>query len=383
MSSEQIGYLFNNAIFLLLTLFILIYVLAKRKLFQSEKYFKVACLLLCVMIIARIGGEMYNPLPGTILEYVKVACLFSFYWILPTITYYLFLYILQIFAVKCSDLKKFLFFIPIIIYHGLLIADLCVFKLDQVGNGWSGLFYIMPFLYLLCSAIVTIVKREKVDAFISFALLLIFVFLITAFTLQGLFYQKGVNFTSGSLSISTFSIFLIVSLDLSNRDPLTHLLNREALRSAIKYYCYLNNKLHKEIEIIMIDIDGFKNINDSFGHNEGDRALIKAAKIISSSSGEGVRCYRYGGDEFIIIHVIKKRKVGVIKEDIEKELLLHNEKYKDGDYQINFSIGSNVYTKESLNDIEFINMVDKLMYEDKKRGTSTNQSFIGKKDDNL
>ena len=83
-------------------------------------------------------------------------------------------------------------------------------------------------------------------------------------------------------------------LNISVTDALTGCRNRMALRQD-----YDNYQKH-EVTVMMIDLDNFKSINDTLGHEEGDRILVEIARLLTNAFGKE-HCYRYGGDEFLII----------------------------------------------------------------------------------
>lgn len=91
-------------------------------------------------------------------------------------------------------------------------------------------------------------------------------------------------------------------LEKSERDPLTKLPNREKLNeySEIAFEKAYHNGTNLGVEIF--DIDFFKQYNDTFGHQAGDRCLKKISQILHSLMEQGIFCARYGGDEFIIIY---------------------------------------------------------------------------------
>ncbi len=89
---------------------------------------------------------------------------------------------------------------------------------------------------------------------------------------------------------------------------------------------------------VMMDIDGFKKVNDTFGHHVGDTMLVKAAEIIVRTfEGDGYETYRIGGDEFAVICM------GVTQEDLEERLLALNE--DRGEFVCEFSYG---FTKVNI-----------------------------------
>ena len=81
---------------------------------------------------------------------------------------------------------------------------------------------------------------------------------------------------------------------MSMTDALTGIRNRMALRS--DYDSYRGH----EVTVMMLDLDNFKQINDTLGHAEGDRILKETGKLLADAFG-AEHCYRYGGDEFLVI----------------------------------------------------------------------------------
>ncbi len=88
-------------------------------------------------------------------------------------------------------------------------------------------------------------------------------------------------------------------LYLSIRDSLTGLFNRRHFFHTLKHEKERAKRQNRALSLILIDIDNFKQYNDTFGHLEGDKALDKLARILKSSLRQSVdSAYRYGGDEF-------------------------------------------------------------------------------------
>jgi diguanylate cyclase (GGDEF)-like protein/PAS domain S-box-containing protein len=88
---------------------------------------------------------------------------------------------------------------------------------------------------------------------------------------------------------------------LSNTDVLTGLLNRRALIDRLEYEIDRAQRYGSELSLILCDIDRFKEINDSFGHAEGDRALRIVSEMLKCSLRKADIVGRYGGDEFMIV----------------------------------------------------------------------------------
>ena len=84
-------------------------------------------------------------------------------------------------------------------------------------------------------------------------------------------------------------------------DPLTNLANRRSLNTAMEGRFAEAQRTGKDLAVLMLDLDGFKQLNDSAGHPAGDRVLIAAARAIEGNCRQYDIAGRFGGDEFIVI----------------------------------------------------------------------------------
>jgi diguanylate cyclase (GGDEF)-like protein len=90
-------------------------------------------------------------------------------------------------------------------------------------------------------------------------------------------------------------------LNLSMRDPLTNLYNRRYLEEALEREGQLAVRRSTAVGIIMLDLDHFKDFNDTFGHDAGDMLLRELAALLTSRlRGSDIAC-RYGGEEFVLL----------------------------------------------------------------------------------
>jgi diguanylate cyclase (GGDEF)-like protein len=85
------------------------------------------------------------------------------------------------------------------------------------------------------------------------------------------------------------------------RDPLTSALNRRQMMDDLDHAVAMCNRYGHHASIIMIDVDRFKPINDTFGHQEGDSVLVNLARTLTSRLRCTDRFYRYGGEEFVAL----------------------------------------------------------------------------------
>ena len=104
-------------------------------------------------------------------------------------------------------------------------------------------------------------------------------------------------------------------------DELTKLPNRRALAQRYLQEMHRARRYHKSIAFLMIDIDHFKQVNDSYGHLEGDAVLHELAKILTSAARESDVCARYGGEEFgIILHETTEQGARTLAERIRAKV---------------------------------------------------------------
>ena len=153
----------------------------------------------------------------------------------------------------------------------------------------------------------------------------------------------------------------------SNLDGLTKVFNRRALDRYLQKITQKGNLQH-ELHLLILDIDDFKSINDTYGHVVGDKILIFIANLLRNTLRDGDKVFRYGGEEFVIIlNRITAEKCEEIAERILHTISTNTLLYKGESVNVTISIGSTKYidgdTPESL-----IDRADKALYNSKKQG---------------
>lgn len=151
-------------------------------------------------------------------------------------------------------------------------------------------------------------------------------------------------------------------------DGLTGLRSRKALDVDIPRILSQENKAKSKCCLLMIDVDEFKEINDTYGHQSGDEALKNVANVLKKSCRETDVIYRYAGDEFtIFLPNSDTEGVKVMLERIRDNL---NEVNKESKFNIALSIGiSSVdYLKEDKDKDKLIKEADVALYHVKRSG---------------
>jgi len=156
---------------------------------------------------------------------------------------------------------------------------------------------------------------------------------------------------------------------LAITDGLTKLHNSRSFYSQLEVEVDRFNRYRRSLALLLMDIDHFKKYNDSYGHLEGDKALVRIAQIIKSCLRKLDSAYRYGGEEFTVIlpetsceeaHTVALR----IKSALTAENFMPQQK---NEAKITISIGvTEYYPGDQLS--EFIQRADKAMYLSKEKG---------------
>ena len=184
----------------------------------------------------------------------------------------------------------------------------------------------------------------------------------------------GVSLAWCAVSVGLVGMYMSLQNELSYIDPLTKLYNRNYLTHVLR----LIGNGHKSAAGIMIDLDYFKSINDTFGHSTGDIALVDAAAVIRSSVPDDAITIRYAGDEFVVIMRTGGEKeiddmIGMIRDSLKK----FNESGKR-EYKLSFSIGYSIYDPDMGDPDSFMHRMDENMYKEKrtKHSRSSTPAYV-------
>lgn len=156
---------------------------------------------------------------------------------------------------------------------------------------------------------------------------------------------------------------------LATSDPLTGILNRRAFMKRLQYSLDLSGRNGSPITLVYIDLDNFKKINDSFGHDGGDRVLRRIAYALTHSIRRTDFAARLGGDEFaLLLPGIGEAAARTVIAKIRHSLA------QDFDSQISrvtCSIGCLILQEHLPKMTEAIKAADRLMYEVKANGKNS------------
>lgn len=217
-------------------------------------------------------------------------------------------------------------------------------------------FYILDSLYLY----VKCVKKNG-----SLKLFPVHIFLIPVIlgvVIQAFFVEIAITWTS--IAISVAGIMTALKNEIIFTDCLTGLYNRVDLEFLHKRAC---NKKDCWVSGIMIDLNGFKQINDNYGHAEGDLALCIVADLLRKSFSEYGVVIRYAGDEFVImLNTTDDQLIRKIIKSAKKNFVTENDK-NDKPYQLSASMGYAITNLSNETIDDFMNRIDEQMYQDKMK----------------
>ncbi len=156
--------------------------------------------------------------------------------------------------------------------------------------------------------------------------------------------------------------------ELATKDSLTGLLNRFAFQREIKRVVSNSKRTNAKFALLFLDLDHFKGVNDTYGHDIGDKLLQEVTnRILPNIRIEDVFA-RVGGDEFVLI--LTNIKNDTLEELIEKAISLFREPWivENIKLKVTTSIGVAIFPDHADNEIELMKKADIAMYKSKELG---------------
>ncbi len=248
-----------------------------------------------------------------------------------------------------------------LLFHSHLAIDLSI---DYAANKEIFTFNVLAIIIpTFITFILYIIKSINIKK-VSTKALVIFLILLISFSLDIIF--NSVYTSVMGITMALLIMYITKYDKVIYTDPLTKVYNRRFFDN-LSFSNYMSN-LKGHYGIFMIDIDDFKNINDKYGHKEGDKVLKIVSSILYKSVRKSDYIVRYGGDEFLVIAKVKDEKdIELIEEKILDNLKSHNSKSK---IQISFSVGGELYHSDKSEFHSILQNADNRMYDKKKNKNS-------------
>lgn len=330
---------------------------------------RVTILLLCADMFSRIVDN--SNLFYVFANHISNFLLFSMNLVVPS------LWLIYVYAHVYQEYRNVLLYKKILLGINLLNNVILILSLregwfyfiDEHNQYTRGPLFGIPVLvmiFLIClSYVMLFLKRKEIDSWQGLTLALFPLFPLAGVFLQILFYDTA--FMLNSLTISMLLVFLNIQSANLYTDYLTGIHNRK------KFELYLSEQIknvtrNRGFGAIFLDINHFKVINDTFGHDAGDQALQTASHILSACLRRQDFIARIGGDEFaVILNVESQKELDEIVERINHCVNSYNDSLQIS-HPLTFSMGYALYDIENpLKKEEFLKLLDIKMYEDKRK----------------
>ena len=289
------------------------------------------------------------------------------------------------FMVFCSkmiygDMEKSFFNMPIIynIMEMIVILGLFIILMLNTGGSNSSFKYIGSIIVL----IVSIQYKREVSFWINIVVCLI----ILGFNLVEVDYLslsknfdiirnfEGDIILVSSLMITSFILSLYINIEndynlklkeLAVKDGLTGLFNHRSFQDILGSYIRNSKKENKEVSLLFMDIDNFKNYNDVNGHQRGDWLLTRLGEFLMTTFGDLGIVTRYGGEEFAVILYNQSEDTALnlgelIRQNIQNTYFIGQEHQPNK--HITVSIGVSTYPKVAKTKKELIELADNALY---------------------
>ncbi len=182
------------------------------------------------------------------------------------------------------------------------------------------------------------------------------------------------------LIVSTVFIFLtayffIKTVYLKNKafvDPLTKVYNRNYLNELLKFIDI------NSYAVILVDVDFFKKINDTFGHKVGDEVLKKVAQLLKSSiRSDEDYIFRFGGEEFLLLVKKDRNDRGQILNVVNRIFdSIRNFDFGLGDSQVRITVSAGIFNGKAKNFEDAVKKADSALYRAKREGRNRYEFYI-------
>jgi diguanylate cyclase (GGDEF)-like protein len=153
-------------------------------------------------------------------------------------------------------------------------------------------------------------------------------------------------------------------------DSLTGLYNRRFGSKRLQEEYGRAIRSNTPISLLMFDIDHFKNVNDTYGHLNGDRVLVNVAKIATTAIREGDVLLRYGGEEFLcVLPGANQKDAMLVAERIRIMVMDSSLKHAEQEIKVTVSLGTATFPNPNIASCEqFVKYADEAMYTAKETG---------------
>lgn len=328
-------------------------------------------LMLIVDILSRFDGY-----PGTYYAAVNQVGNFLIFLLSPVLPLLWLYYVHSQIEDAAGNIRRWLRLAPV-----LSAVNAAMLVLSQF-YGWfytisadniyrRGPLYWFPvfitFAITAAAFVLIITNRKSIERKHFISLILFPAAPLICIVLQIIYY--GTSLILNGAAVSILIAFLTIQNKRMNTDDLTGLYNRKGLEACIRHKISSSAK-RRTFSAILLDLDRFKTINDTFGHQTGDHVLTVVSGLLKSCLRSDDFIARYGGDEFyIILDITDPDELAAVACRLRNCINEYNDRSTEP-FKISFSMGFAVYDVHSrMSPQEFHMHLDSLMYADKRAGS--------------
>lgn len=325
------------------------------------------CLALCILetLSFWLDGRKFpgarTVLLGTNASLFVLNAIFSYTWSV---------YVDYKFYEDIQRLRKIYIFVAL---PAVLVCLMCLLNLVMPVFFWVSednvyyrtplvvITYVVTYCYLTYGAVLVFRNRYKTNRYLFMPVMTFLVPIYLGSLIQLCCYGLALIWVSVAFGLT--SLYINLQNEKVFLDTLTNLYNRSYLMHYMDYLARQNKK-GTPVLGMMLDVNNFKYINDTYGHLAGDEVLQEVGKILQSATEGRGAVVRYGGDEFVILLEGDHREMGAyVREEITKGLARYN---ASGSAPCPISLSLGVSEFDRLNVDKFFRDMDEKMYDDKR-----------------
>jgi diguanylate cyclase (GGDEF)-like protein len=228
--------------------------------------------------------------------------------------------------------------------------------------------FLLPTLFL--SAIYLLIKGTSFETFIGIALMAFGMLMLITSIISSELIANTLRLRFRNLELTKTLIKSNIRLEkLASYDTLTHLPNRPFFYEKLELAIADAKKNNKSFAILFLDLDKFKLVNDSLGHDTGDELLLAVAERLRQQVSHNDLACRLGGDEFLVlVSDIQSPQAAADVAQKVCDTLAQPIKIKNQELSITTSIGISLYPEDGADEKTLIQKADMAMYDTKKLG---------------
>jgi diguanylate cyclase (GGDEF)-like protein len=347
-----------------------------RVMSMDQKLFRSILIMNLLIFLFDSGMWVADGRPGQLWKSINYIVTTVYYLYNPLISFFLLLYAdFKIHESRTDLLRRCRFYIiPVCVCSVMTLASPFTgwfFSIDARNRYSHGNFFIVmvlsSFFYLSTCCIMAFrdyqrnrrSENKRIDLHLAFFSLVI----IIAAGIQSLFFGISIIWVCSMLACT--GLYINIQNDELSTDHLTGLYNRRRLEQHLQRRT--KGKRKSLLFLLMFDLDGFKIINDKFGHTAGDEALVRVARLLQQACGKSEDFLaRMGGDEFIIVgERSEKKEIEQLMKKIHTLMETFNAQ-RLTPYTLEASMGYAVLEERDTLD-SFYMAADESMYYEKQR----------------